>query len=608
MPHDISLIATITMGFVLAFLGGLLASKLRLPPLVGYLLAGVALGPFTPGIVGNADVANQLAEIGIILLMFGVGLHFSIKDLNEVRAIAVPGAIAQIAVATGSGLALALLWGWGVGAGLVLGLALSVASTVVLLRALEQRNTLDSVNGRIAVGWLIVEDLAMVLALVLLPALAGALGADARGVAAQFSGGSLATALLLTLAKVAVFVALVVVVGTRVVPWLLLTVARTGSRELFTLSVLAIALGIAYGSAELFGVSFALGAFFAGVVLSESDFSHQAAADSLPLQDAFAVLFFVSVGMLFDPGILLRQPLAVAAVLLLIVFGKSLAAFVIVLLRGYRISTALIVSASLAQIGEFSFILAGLGVVLGLLPPEGRDLILAGAILSITLNPLVFAAIDPVLAWFRARPRLTALLERPGDRFSKPVDRSQEAGLRDHAIIVGYGRVGEIIGEALRAQKLAFVVVDENRRRVEKLRKQGLTAIYGDATAAGVLEDAGVGSARLLIVAIPQGFLKRRIIELAREANPHIDTAIRTHRASELAYLKDQGIGIAIMGARETAFGLLRFALSSLGLPDDKAETIVKAARMAGDGGAFERDADVELPEEPPELREHRED
>jgi CPA2 family monovalent cation:H+ antiporter-2 len=608
MPHDISLVATITMGFVLAFLGGLLASKLRLPPLVGYLLAGVVLGPFTPGIVGNVDVASQLAEIGIILLMFGVGLHFSIKDLMEVRAIAVPGAIAQIAVATGSGLALALLWGWGVGAGLVLGLALSVASTVVLLRALEQRNMLDSANGRIAVGWLIVEDLAMVLALVLLPALAGALGGDPRGVAAQFAGGSLVTALLLTLVKVAMFVALVFLVGTRVVPWLLLTVARTGSRELFTLSVLAIALGIAYASAELFGVSFALGAFFAGVVLSESDFSHQAAADSLPLQDAFAVLFFVSVGMLFDPGILVRQPLAVAAVLLLIVFGKSLVAFAIVLLRGYPVSTALIVSASLAQIGEFSFILAGLGVALGLLPPEGRDLILAGAILSITLNPLVFASIDPLLSWFRARPRLTALLERPGDRFSTPADASEETGLRDHAIIVGYGRVGEIIGEALRAQKLAFVVIDENRRRVEKLRKRGLTAIYGDATAAGVLEAAGVGSARLLIVAIPQGFLKRRIIELAREANPQIDTAVRTHRASELAYLKDQGIGIAIMGTRETAFGLLRYALSSLGLPDERALAVVQAARMSGDGGAYEREADIAMPEAPPELREHRED
>jgi monovalent cation:H+ antiporter-2, CPA2 family len=569
----------------------------------------VALGPFTPGIVGNADVASQLAEIGIILLMFGVGLHFSIQDLMEVRAIAVPGAIAQIVVATSCGIGLALLWGWGVGAGLVLGLALSVASTVVLLRALEQRNTLDSTNGRIAVGWLIVEDLAMVLALVLLPALAGALGADARGVAAQFSGGSLTMALLLTLAKVAIFVALVVLVGTRVVPWLLLMVARTGSRELFTLSVLAIALGIAYGSSELFGVSFALGAFFAGVVLSESDFSHQAAADSLPLKDAFAVLFFVSVGMLFDPGILLRQPLAVAAVLLLIVFGKSLAAFAIVLLRGYPVATALIVSASLAQIGEFSFILAALGVTLGLLPPAGRDLILAGAILSITLNPLVFFSIDPLLAWIRARPRLTALLERSGNRLSTLADKSDEIGLRAHAIIVGYGRVGEIIGESLKAQNLAFVVIDENRRRVEKLREQGLMAIYGDATAAGVLDAAGVCSARLLIIAIPQGFLKRRIIELAREANPEIDTAVRTHRASELAYLKDQGIGLAIMGTRETAFGLLRYALSSLGLPDERARAVVQAARMSGEGGAFEREADIAMPEAPPpELREHPED
>jgi len=607
MPHDITLIATITMGLVLAFFGGLAAHKLRVPPLVGYLLAGVALGPFTPGFVGDSNLASQLAEIGVILLMFGVGLHFSIKDLLEVRAIALPGAIVQIAAATGSGVALALLWGWGIGAGLVLGLALSVASTVVLLRALEQRNALDSVNGRIAVGWLIVEDLVMVLALVLLPALAGAVGGDARGIAAQFAGGNLAMALLLTVGKVAMFVALVFIVGTRMVPWLLQMVARTGSRELFTLSVLAIALGIAYGSAELFGVSFALGAFFAGVVLSESDFSHQAAADSLPLQDAFAVLFFVSVGMLFDPGILVRQPLAVLAVVLLIVFGKSIAAFAIVLARGYPVTTALTVSASLAQIGEFSFILAGLGVALGLLPPEGRDLILAGAILSITLNPLVFATIDPMVAWFRARPRLTALLERSGDRLATLSERDSRVGLKDHAIIVGFGRVGEIIGDALKAEGFPFVVIDEDRRRIEALRKHGLTAIYGDATAAGVLEAANVDRARLLIVAIPQSFQKRRIIELAREANPSIDTAVRTHRASEVAYLKDKGVGLAIMGTREVAFGLLRYALSSFGLSEDKAQTLVQAARAAGDGGAFERELDVELPRPSPELREHRE-
>ena len=608
MPHDISLIATITMGLVLAFFGGLVAHRLLLPPLVGYLLAGVALGPFTPGFVGDANLASQLAEIGVILLMFGVGLHFSITDLLAVRAIAVPGALAQIAVATGSGVALALLWGWGIGAGLVLGLALSVASTVVLLRALEQRNALDTVNGRIAVGWLIVEDLVMVLALVLLPALAGALGGDGRGFAAQFSGGSLTMALALTIGKVAVFVALVFLVGTRLVPWLLQTVARTGSRELFTLSVLAIALGIAYGSAELFGVSFALGAFFAGVVLSESDFSHQAAADLLPLQDAFAVLFFVSVGMLFDPGILVRQPLAVLAVVLLIVFGKSVAAFAIVLLCGYPVTTALTVSASLAQIGEFSFILAGLGVALGLLPSEGRDLILAGAILSITLNPLVFTAVNPVAAWLRARPRWIAWLERSGDRLATLPEKDSDTGCRDHAIIVGYGSVGQIIGDGLKAQGFPFVVIDDNRRRVEDLRKRGLIAIYGDATAAGVLEAAGVDHAKLLILAIPQGFQKRRIIELARASNPHIETAVRTHRASEVARLKDQGVGLAIMGRREVAFGLLRYAFSRFGLSDEKAQAIVQAARGSGEGGAFEREFVIELPEAIPELREHRDD
>ncbi|MDQ8698463.1 YbaL family putative K(+) efflux transporter [Hyphomicrobium sp. LHD-15] len=607
MEHDISLIATISMGLVLAFIGGLIAQKVSLPPLVGYLLAGVALGPYTPGFVGDAHIAGQLAEIGVMLLMFGVGLHFSINDLLEVRGIALPGAIVQIAVATGAGLGLALLWGWTVGAGLVFGLALSVASTVVLLRALEQRNALDSLNGQIAVGWLIVEDLAMVLALVLLPALAGALGGEgeARGVASQLSGGSVVVTLLLTLGKVAIFTALVFVVGTRAVPWLLQLVARTGSRELFTLAVLAIALGIAYGSAELFGVSFALGAFFAGVVLSESDFSHKAAADSLPLQDAFAVLFFVSVGMLFDPSILVREPLAVIATVLLIVFGKSIAAFAIVLARGYPIVTALTVSASLAQIGEFSFILAALGVSLGLLPPEGRDLILAGAILSITLNPLVFAGIDPAANWIKARPKLLSWLERPTGFETLP-DRDKSPSLKDHAIIVGYGRVGSDIVDVLKEQGLAFVVIDQDRRRVEDLRKRGISAVYGDATAPGVLEAAGVASARLLILALPPSYQKRQILTLARDLNPRIDTAVRTHRASELAYLKTQGIGFAIMGTREVSLGLLGYTLTSLGLTPERAEAIVKTARLSGDGAAFEPSEDADLPEAP-ELREHRE-
>lgn len=421
MPHGATLIATLAVGFVLAFALGLLAHRLRLPPLVGYLVAGILFGPSSPVMVGDVELAGQLAEVGVILLMFGVGLHFSVNDLLAVRGIAVPGAIGQIVAATLIGAAVAMAWGWSFGAGLVLGLALSVASTVVLLRALDQRNALETVNGRIAVGWLIVEDLAMVLALVLLPLAAGALGGAAGGHGADGHApavGVVATsplvAVFLTLAKVGTFVALIMVVGRRAIPWLLEHVARTGSRELFTLAVLATALGIAFGSAALFGVSFALGAFFAGLVLSGSELSHRAAADSLPLQDAFAVLFFVSVGMLFDPSVLVRDPLAVVAVLLVILVGKSLVAFVIVVALGYPVTTAVTVSASLAQVGEFSFILAGLGMSLGLLPAEGRDLLLAGALLSITLNPLAFASVEPLSRWLARRGGVVARLDARG--------------------------------------------------------------------------------------------------------------------------------------------------------------------------------------------------
>jgi len=411
--HDVSLISTIAMGLLLAFCFGFLASKLRLPPLLGYLVAGIAAGPFTPGFVADAAIAGQLAEVGVILLMFGVGLHFSFADLMAVRWIAIPGAMLQILVATSIGATIAVAWGWSVPAGIVLGLALSVASTVVLLRALEERNALDTGNGRIAVGWLIVEDLAMVLALVLLPAFAEATGSQGtgggHGPAAAAGGLDLALDIGITLAKVGLFLAIAVLLGPRVVPWVLGQVARTGSRELFTLCVLSSALGIAYGAAVIFGVSFALGAFFAGLVLNKSDLSHRAAQDSLPLQDAFAVLFFVSVGMLFDPAVLVQDPLAVVAVLLVILVGKALAALAIVLAPGYPTGTALTVSVSLAQVGEFSFILGALGISLGLLPVEGRDLILAGAILSIMLNPALFRAIDPVQAWLAGRlPRLVA--------------------------------------------------------------------------------------------------------------------------------------------------------------------------------------------------------
>ena len=407
MPHDVALIALIAAGFVFAAIFGYLADRLHLPPLVGYLVAGVIIGSSTPGFVADVSLASQLAEIGVILLMFGVGLHFSSADLLAVRGVAIPGAIGQIAIATVLGVGLTSLWGWSVGAGVVFGLSLAVASTVVLLKALEERNLVSSTNGRVAVGWLIVEDLAMVLALVLLPAFAGVLGghADAGEHAAS---GSIWLTIGMTLLKVAAFAAVAIFIGPRVVPWLLTSVARTGSRELFTLSVLAIALGIAFGAAEIFGVSFALGAFFAGLVMSESHLSHRAAADSLPLQNAFSVLFFVSVGMLFDPSVLIREPLMIIGVLALIMLGKALIAFCVVLLLRYPASIGFAVAAGLAQIGEFSFILAGLGVSLGLLTREGQDLILAGAILSITLNPLAFYATEKLENWAFARWPLLA--------------------------------------------------------------------------------------------------------------------------------------------------------------------------------------------------------
>jgi CPA2 family monovalent cation:H+ antiporter-2 len=419
MPHDITLISTLAVGFALAFLFGFIVNRLGLSPLVGYLVAGIVIGPFTPGFVADRTIAGQLAEIGVMLLMFGVGLHFSVADLLAVRRIVILGALGQIVIATSIGIGFTLAWGWSLGAGVVLGLSLSVASTVVLLKALEERNVLSTVNGRIAIGWLIVEDLAMVLALVLLPAFAEVLGSHGVTAAHTIGDRGLLVTLGLTLAKVSAFLGLALLIGPRVLPWLLHQVARTGSRELFTLCVLTIAIGIAFGSAMLFSVSFALGAFFAGMVLSESELSHKAAANSLPLQDAFAVLFFVSVGMLCDPSILWREPLMASAILLLILVGKSLVAMGIVLLMGYPLSTALFTSASLAQIGEFSFILAGLGITYGLLPPEGLNLVLAGALVSTMLNPLVFSFADHVMEFVRTRPRLARRFEEQrGERLA----------------------------------------------------------------------------------------------------------------------------------------------------------------------------------------------
>jgi CPA2 family monovalent cation:H+ antiporter-2 len=453
MEHETPLLVTIVLGLVVAFAFGFVASKLRLPPLVGYLVAGIMVGPYTPGPAVDVHVATELSEIGVILLMFGVGLHFSTADLLAVRFIAIPGAVGQIVVATAIGAAVAMTWGWSFGGGLVLGLALSVASTVVLLKALDERNLLNSANGRIAVGWLIVEDLAMVLTLVMLPALAGMLGGKAPE-----GDTNLFLSLGLTLGKVVVFGALILSLGPRVVPWLLGQAARTGSHELFTLSVLAIALGIAFGAALAFDVSFALGAFCAGLVLARSEFSHRAADESLPLQNAFAVLFFVSVGMLFDPTIIVREPLHVLAVLLIILVGKSLVAYLIVLALGYPTSTAVLVSASLAQIGEFSFILAGLGIALGLLPSEGKDLILAGALLSITLNPLAFQAVKPLTEWINtalsrfahhepARRERLARLDRELAEVRRQNEPAANLGLQPGQMMSKFPVFGELTAE-----------------------------------------------------------------------------------------------------------------------------------------------------------------
>ena len=559
MPHDTALIGTIAAGLGLAFVFGLVAARLRLPPLVGYLVAGVGVGPFTPGVIVDQGLAQQLAEIGVILLMFGVGMHFSVADLLAVRHIALPGAAVQIAAASLLGAGVSHLWGWSWGTGLVFGLCLSVASTVVLLRALEDRGLLDTMDGRIGIGWLVVEDLVTVLILVLLPAVAVPLGGAAPPGASP--GAGLASTIGLTLAKVAAFVALMIVVGRRAVPWLLERVARLGSRELFTLSVLAVALGIAVGASALFGVSFALGAFFAGMVVNGSDLSHEAAADALPLQDAFSVLFFVAVGMLFDPAILLQQPLEVLAVVLIVLIGKSVGAVAIVLAFRYPVHTAFTISASLAQIGEFSFILAALGVSLGLLPPHGQSLIVAGALLSIALNPLTFAAAARAERWVSARPRLLAVLERSRGETDEPDAATGDGPLRGHAILVGYGRVGSTIGESLAEQHVPYVVVEQNREIFEGLRARGLPAIYGDASREAVLRHAHPGRARLLVVTTPDPFQARAVVDVARKANPAIESVVRTHSDQERAYLESHGAGVAVVGERELARTMARLAL-----------------------------------------------
>jgi monovalent cation:H+ antiporter-2, CPA2 family len=575
MHHEASLIATIAVGFGLAFIFGLLMHRLRLPAIFGYLLAGIVIGPYSPGFVADSRLANQLAEIGVILLMFGVGLHFSLADLMKVRATAIPGAVAQIAAATGIGVALAYCWGWHWSAGLVFGLALSVASTVVLLRALEDRHLLRTQRAQIAVGWLIVEDLAMVVALVFLPTLAQL---QPHAGSASESGNAIGATLAITLGKVSLFVALMLLVGRRLVPLLLKWVVHERSRELFTLAVLAIALGIAYGSALLFDVSLALGAFFAGMVLSESELSHKAGADILPMRDAFAVLFFVSVGMLFDPMVLVRQPWHVLAVVAVIVVGKSLVAFFIVLLQRQPLRTALLVSVSLAQIGEFSFILIGLGLSLQLIPLNAQMLVLAGAIISIALNSLAFEALPKMELWLRARPKLYARLDRStGSACDAPPLVPPD--WNRHVVLVGHGRVGSVVAGALRRHGVNYVTVEMDRRVVERLSQEGVHTALGDIGDSAVLNSVALDRAALLVFAIPDSLQLRHALAQVRQVNSTLPILARVHSIDDAQLLQQIGVSTALMSERELGLQMARQTLLNLSVGREQSEQTISHLR-----------------------------
>lgn len=563
--HGVALITTLTACLGLALVLGFIAIRLKIPALVGYLLAGVLLGPAVRLFAADMDLARQLSEIGIMLLMFGVGLHFSLKDLIAVRKIALPGAITEMTLITSIGAGAALLWGWSTAASLIFGLTFSVASTVVLLRAMEQRSLLRSQNGKIALGWLVVEDLAMVLILVLLPPVVTWLNAPPDMAA---TGGTLSADLLRTLGKVALFVVFMLVIGRRVFPWLLWQVARVNSRELFTLCVIAGSVGIAYASASLFGVSFALGAFFAGLVMQESPLSHRAAEESLPLRDAFSVLFFVSVGMLFDPRVLLEQPIKLLVAVTIVLLVKPVIAFGIVSLFRYPLNTSITAAVSLAQIGEFSFIVADRGVALGVLPPEGQSVILAASVISIALNPLLFRVVDPLLGWFRSHSKVARLFEKSEDPLAELPASVESKSVTGHVVLVGYGRVGQRIAERLEAQRIFYVVAEQNREAVEALRARGAHAVAGDASDPPVLIQAHIARASVLVLAIPDAAGARRMIETAKMLNPKVRYVIRAHSDEEAALLRKESAGTVLMGEEELAASMTQHVLDSIPRPE----------------------------------------
>ncbi|MEK6207984.1 MAG: cation:proton antiporter [Chloroflexota bacterium] len=570
-PHG--LILTITIALGAAFLGGFLAARLRLPPIVGYLAAGIAVGPFTPGLSADPTIATELAEVGVILLMFGVGIHFSLDDLWAVRWVAIPGAIGQILIAVAVTALVVPLWGWTYAQGIVFGLAISISSTVVLIRTLTDVGLLESAHGKIAVGWVVVEDLAIVIALVLLPPLAPVLGGAGGG-----GGDDLPFRIALTLGKVVLFGVLMVAVGTRAIPWLLEQVARTGQRELFTLAVLVVALGVAVVAAFAFEVSLALGAFLAGVAISESDLSHQAAAEALPLRDAFAVLFFVSVGMLFDPSFIVREPLLVAAAVALIVIRKWLVSSAIVLVLGYPIRTSLIVGAGLAQIGEFSFVLSEVDRQLGVLPSSAHDLLIAAAIITITLNPVLFRSVEPIAERLRNVPLIRGFEERRAGALAH-LERDREAKLQRHAVVAGHGRVGSLVANALKRRNMEVLVVEQDRRIVEELRAAGTAAVYGDAGHELVLERAHLERAILLVVALRDPQTSRRVVQVARRANERIGIVARAHTRDAADYLRKAGANEVVLGEEELAIEMTGYALHRLGVSPQEIALIARGLR-----------------------------
>ena len=549
MSETSPLIATLVVGIGLAFVFGAIAHRLRIAPIVGYLVAGVVVGPFTPGLVADQALAQQLADVGVILLMFGVGLHFSFADLFSVRHIAVPGAAAQMTVVTVLGAALGLFLGFTVGGAVVYGLSLSISSTVVLTRSFQDRHLMETERGHIAVGWVIVQDITTVIALVLLPPLAGLLGGDIAP--SSFNIWSLVVALGITFGTLAVFLTLLFLVGRRVIPLMLHYTAHTGSRELFRLAVLSVALGVAYLASALFGVSFALGAFFAGMILKESELSQRAAEESLPFRDAFAVLFFVSVGMLFDPRVLLEEPLPLLLTLVLVIAVNGGTVFLMVRALGRPLSDAFVIAAGLAQIGEFAFILSGLGIARGVLPLDARDFILGASILSIFTNPLLFTFADRLKARYVPAAPPSAVSSQ---------EELLPSTLRDHAVLVGYGRVGEIVGQSLLREGWPLLVIENGTGIIERLRANSIEVISGNAAEQDVLKAANLKDARMLLVAIPNGFEAGQIVEQARAANPGLDIIARAHFYAEYEYLSKLGANSVIMGEREIARSMSEYA------------------------------------------------